>query len=70
MVYIKRSESQEIYNALCCLNVAIREKQPQRAMDLRRWIRKWNYINQLRETVGEPEKHKLDRLVNLMEKTK
>ena len=35
-------ERREIYNALCCLNVSIRAKQPKRAKYIQKLIEKWS----------------------------
>jgi len=39
-----KKELKEIYNALCCLNIAIRDKQKERARFIQRLIKKFALI--------------------------
>jgi len=38
---MNQREKKEIYNALCCLNITIRDKQKRRAKYIQKLIQEW-----------------------------
>jgi len=56
--YLTRRERREIYNALCCLNIAIRDKQKQRARFVQKLIEKFSLISKSHNLTKKRAKRK------------